>query len=50
VVPDIIQLVREGWVCGRAIFLHLGLSSFVTACAPAIWCRQPQAHATRRQK
>jgi hypothetical protein len=49
VVPDIIQLVRERWLSGRAIFLHLGLSSFVPVCG-ATRCRGPQAYAARRQK
>jgi hypothetical protein len=49
VVPDIIQLVREGWLSSRATFLHLGLSSFVAACGPASGCGGRQAHAARRQ-
>jgi hypothetical protein len=50
VVPYIIQLVREGWLSGRAISLHLGLSSVVSGCGPAGWRRNPAPHAARRQK
>jgi hypothetical protein len=50
VVPDIIQFVREGWLSGRAIFLHLGLLSLVPACGLATWWRHPQAHVARWQK
>jgi hypothetical protein len=50
VVPDIIQFVREGWLCGRATSLHLGLFSFAPVCVPASWRRNAVAHMARRQK
>jgi hypothetical protein len=50
VVPDSIPLVREGWLCGRAISLHLGLSPLVAACGLATGRPNPSAHVARRQK